>query len=543
MKHRSVRTVASVLTVALLVSGACLPAQAAGLSSVLPSAGIGLTIGGTSLNEVRNAALSKKTTTRSTSSVAQVSKLKKVVENASAKSLVQTKATAADTSSIALASTSIAEAFGVDTSKVMTAVTTLATNSSSLAGSNIIKTNIVSIDDSITAASPTIAEEETLQALISQEETASEETVDIKDLADAVAEDAMESQSDALESLDITDTALKSSDVSANEAVTEETEDEDPENFASLVIADVNKYVNVRDLPSEEGNIVGKLYDNSVGTFVSEVDGWYLIQSGSVTGYVKGEYCVTGEAAIAMAKEVGTRMATVTTTTLKVRQEPSTDAVVLGLVPIDEDLMVTEELDGWVKVNIEEGDGYVSTDYVELWTDFVKAESKEEEEARLAKEKAEREAARKAAAAAQAKKQQESTSTESKSSGSSTSYVASGEGSEAGNAVANYGLQFVGNPYVYGGTSLTNGCDCSGFVMSVYAHFGVSLPHSSKADRSVGSAVASLAEAQPGDLICYSGHVALYIGNGQIVHASTKKTGIIVSSASYRKPLAIRRIF
>ena len=112
-----------------------------------------------------------------------------------------------------------------------------------------------------------------------------------------------------------------------------------------------------------------------------------------------------------------------------------------------------------------------------------------------------------------------------------------------GVAVAEYALQFVGNPYVYGGTSLTNGADCSGFVMSVYANFGVSLPHSSAADRSQGYAVDGLENAQPGDLICYSGHVALYIGNGQIVHASNKKTGIKVSQADYRKILAIRRIF
>ena len=100
----------------------------------------------------------------------------------------------------------------------------------------------------------------------------------------------------------------------------------------------------------------------------------------------------------------------------------------------------------------------------------------------------------------------------------------------------------LGVPYVYGGTSLTNGADCSGFVMSVYKNFGVNLPHSSAADRSVGAAVNGLENAQPGDIICYSGHVGIYAGNGQIVHASTSKTGIIVSSATYRSILSIRRI-
>ena len=109
--------------------------------------------------------------------------------------------------------------------------------------------------------------------------------------------------------------------------------------------------------------------------------------------------------------------------------------------------------------------------------------------------------------------------------------------------MVDFAKQFVGNPYVYGGTSLTNGADCSGFVMSVYANFGVGLPHSSAADRNVGSAVPSLAEAQPGDIICYSGHVGIYAGDGMLVHASTSKTGIIISSATYRNILSIRRIF
>ena len=101
----------------------------------------------------------------------------------------------------------------------------------------------------------------------------------------------------------------------------------------------------------------------------------------------------------------------------------------------------------------------------------------------------------------------------------------------------------MGNPYVYGGTSLTNGADCSGFVMSVYANFGVSLPHSSSALRGVGYGV-SLADAQPGDIICYSGHVGIYVGNNTIVHASTAKTGIkFTSPANYRQVLAVRRIF
>ncbi len=312
---------------------------------------------------------------------------------------------------------------------------------------------------------------------------------------------------------------------------------EEEESFKNLVIARVNDYVNVRSIPSEEGEIVGKLYNKSVGSFIEEEDGWYKISSGSVEGYVKGEFCVTGDEAVDYAKEVGTRIATVTTTTLKVREKPGLDETVLGLVPIEDELIVTEELDGWVKVNIEEGDGYVSLDYVTLSTEFVKAESIAEEKARLAKEEESRRAAKEAAK----KKTAENAASGGKTEDGGKTY-ASPTGS-TGADVVQFAKQFVGNPYVYGGTSLTNGADCSGFVMSVYKNFGVSLPHSSAADRNVGAAVNGLENAQPGDIICYSGHVGIYAGNGQIVHASTSKTGIIVSSATYRSILSIRRIF
>ena len=335
-----------------------------------------------------------------------------------------------------------------------------------------------------------------------------------------------------------TGAVIRKSAKAASEAEEATEEISEEESFKSLVIAKVSNYVNVRDSASEDGEVVGKLYDKSVGTYLGEEDGWYKIQSGSVEGYVKAEFCVTGDDAVELAKEVGTRIATVTTTTLKVRNGAGLDAEVLGLVPIEDELVVTEELDGWVKVSIEEGEGYVSTDYVTLSTEFVKAESKAEEEARLAKE---------AAARAEANKAAKSNTSKSTSNSGSSSYNSASSYTTAtssiGSAVAQFALQFVGNPYVYGGTSLTNGADCSGFVMSVYNNFGVSLPHSSGADRSVGAAVDGLSNAQPGDIVCYSGHVAIYIGNGQIVHASTAKTGIKVSNADYRTVLAVRRIF
>lgn len=334
----------------------------------------------------------------------------------------------------------------------------------------------------------------------------------------------------------IEETVISTTDMTVKEVERKMDAKEEEEGFKSLVIAKVNDYVNVRKDPSEDAEKLGKLYDKSVGEFIEEQDGWYKISSGSVTGFVKAEYCVTGDDAVELAKKVGTRIATVDTTTLKVREEPSTEAVTLGLVPLGEVLTVSEELDGWVKVNIEEGDGYVSLDYVKLSTEFVKAESKEEEEARIAKEEKARLAAIEAANRANG-------NSGSKKKASTPIVYATGGGSELGNAVANFALQFNGNPYVYGGTSLTNGADCSGFVMSVYAHFGVSLPHSANADRNQGYAVDGLANAQPGDLVCYSGHVGIYIGGGQIIHASTTKTGIKISNADYRPPLAVRRIF
>lgn len=427
---------------------------------------------------------------------------------------------------VAMAETPMQEETTVDSDVVQALV-------DSVSGDNTDNDGTKSITDSLSAGfSATDTYEDT--------EAATEESGE---------ESSEESQTETVEEETSEDTEEETTEEATEEETTEVATEEE-QDFRGLVIAQVNNYVNVRSIPSEDGEIVGKLYDKSVGEFEEEVNGWYKITSGNCTGYVKAEYCVTGDEAQALAKQVGTTYAVVNTTTLKVRQEASTESAVLGLVPIEEELVVVEELDGWVKVAIEEGDGYVSREYVNLRTDFVHAESKAEEEARLAEEAKEREEARAAAVATEATRAAQAAEQTAQKQAQTEAVIeaaqataASSAGSEMGKSVIDYATQFVGNPYVYGGTSLTNGTDCSGFVMSVYANFGVSLPHSSSALRSKGYDVGGLANAQPGDIVCYSGHVALYIGNGQIVHASTSKTGIIISNANYRSILAVRRIF
>lgn len=320
--------------------------------------------------------------------------------------------------------------------------------------------------------------------------------------------------------------------------------------YDDVAIAQVSNYVNLRSMPSEEGEILGKLYNNSAATILGQEGDWYKIKSGTVDGYVKAEFVVSGAAAEELAKEVGHRTATVNTQTLKVRNEAGLDASVQTLIPEGESYDVVEELDGWVKIAVDTDiEGYVSSDYVNLETEFVEAESIEEEKARLAEEERVRkeaeEAAKKADEAAQKKEKKAESSqdnTENSDGGSAAAPAPAVSAPVSGSraAIVNYALQFVGNPYVAGGTSLTNGADCSGFTYSVFGDCGISIPRDSRSQAAGGTPV-DLSAIQPGDLLFYSNggsinHVALYIGNGQVVHASTAKTGIKISAYNYRTP-------
>ena len=293
--------------------------------------------------------------------------------------------------------------------------------------------------------------------------------------------------------------------------------------YANIAIANVNEYLNIRAAASSDAEVLGKLYVKGAATVLETLDGWYKVTSGSVTGYVHADYVIVGDEAT--CKAASKRIGTVNTDTLRLRKEASTESGVRTLLSGGNKVTVIDEsIEGWLKVQYKSYTGYVSADYVSVETVYSYAESKAEEAARKEAERA-----------AAAKKNNNKTSSSNK------KYNA--PSGVSGQSVVNYAVQFVGNPYVWGGTSLTKGADCSGFVMKIYEAFGVSLPHSSYKLRSVGYSV-SASDVQPGDIICYSGHVAIYMGDGKIVHASNRKDGIKISNNwQYKKVLAIRRIF
>lgn len=317
--------------------------------------------------------------------------------------------------------------------------------------------------------------------------------------------------------------------------------------FENKLMADVTDYMNIRAEADETSEAVGKLPQGAVAEVVEQGESWTKIQSGSVTGYVKNEFVVFGDDAGDYAEANCDKIATVTTTTLKVREEASAESTCLTMIPEGESYEVLDCAEGWTKILIsEEFTGYVSNEFIQLEFDLGTAISKEEEEAELARQQ---ELARQAQTQQQATQQaapapapvQQAAPVQ------QVAPVDMGDVSGTRADLVNYALQFVGNPYVYGGSSLTNGTDCSGFTMRVYEHFGYSLYRSSRDQIRNGTNI-GIYEVQPGDLLFYNnggstiGHVAIYIGNGQIVHASTPRTGIIVSNAYYQTPCGATRI-
>ena len=292
--------------------------------------------------------------------------------------------------------------------------------------------------------------------------------------------------------------------------------------YLNMAFSDTGDYTYIRSAPDENSDWVGKLYQDSAAQVLEYLDGWTQVRSGSAEGYVPADSLITGEEASLRAEEFEDHTVTVTAYVLNVRDGQGTGADILTQVGLGETYEVTgDPVDGWYPVKVGEIDGWVSGNYVTEETSYSYGETKEEEEARLEEEARRAEEARAAETGAAAG-------------------ILPG-GSVTGQAVIDYACQFIGNPYVWGGTSLTDGADCSGFVQSVYAHFGVSLPRTTYEMVNSGYAV-SYAEALPGDLILYDGHVGLYMGDGTIVNAMNEADGIGICSATYTNIIAVRRV-
>ena len=311
--------------------------------------------------------------------------------------------------------------------------------------------------------------------------------------------------------------------------------------YDNLGVSNVSNYLNVRDNPDEtKGKIIAKLPSNAGCDILdTSTAGWLKIRSGNITGYVKSEYILTGQQAKDKALQVAKLMAISNTDGVNVRTEPNTNSSIYTQISNSERFLVADQQDGWVKIEIDDQDAYLSSDYVDVKYGLEEA----------IKYTPVVEVADTSNSKSNTKNSTGKSSSSSKSGRKKSSANDGAAGSKSGSVsskraqIANYAVQFVGNRYVYGGTSLTNGTDCSGFTMSVMAKFGVSLPHNSGSQAGSGKSITS-SQMRPGDLVFYSGsgginHVALYIGNGQVCHASNAKSGIKISTWNYRTPAKI----
>lgn len=275
--------------------------------------------------------------------------------------------------------------------------------------------------------------------------------------------------------------------------------------YTNLGIANVESgNLNIREIPSTDGKLVGKLPKNAACEILSSQDGWAHILSGEVEGYVSLEFLLTGPDAKLMARDLVRTVVRVNTNGLNVREQPNTESTILTQVLEGEELELIEDQGEWIKIAVDNDEAYVNAEYVTI-----------EEKLETA-----------------------ITMTE----------LLYGQGvSDVRVDLVEYAKQFLGNPYVWGGTSLTRGADCSGFVLSVFKKYGISLSHSSRAQANEGTKI-STSELKPGDLVFYGNsrgtinHVAIYIGDGQVIHASNPKTGIRISKYNYRTPVKAVRV-
>ena len=286
--------------------------------------------------------------------------------------------------------------------------------------------------------------------------------------------------------------------------------------YDNLGVSLASDYINVRSSPKEDGinNIVGKFPGYAGCNILGEENGWYKIKSGSVTGYVRKDLIATGDTAQNLAVQHAQVMAIVNTESLNVRSEASTDSKAWTAVTSGQRYNVLNQLDGWVQLELDAGDddgedqgAFVSTRDHNVTVQYALQEAIE--------------------------------------------YYPAVEAANAAmafrNKIVNFACQFVGNRYVWGGTSLTHGCDCSGFTQSVLKNFGISIPRVSRDQARTGSKVTS-ANMRPGDLIFYANrsgtinHVGMYIGNGQVVNAASTRSGIRIYRWNYRTPVAIRNV-
>lgn len=275
--------------------------------------------------------------------------------------------------------------------------------------------------------------------------------------------------------------------------------------YKELGIANLSEgNLNVREKPTKASAVVGKMYNHAACEILEETDGWYKISSGEVEGYVSAEYMITGIEAKLLGMEIAYTRAVVQVDGLNVRAGAGEEYDIITKVAKGHELEVIEVADGWVKCVLNTDEVYVKEDYVEVKEGLNTAIT-------------------------------------------ISQYKYGMDVSDVRVDLCEYALQFVGNPYVWGGTSLTKGADCSGFVLSVYKNYGFKLPHYSRSQSDCGTEI-SYKDALPGDLLFYGNskstisHVAIYIGDGKIVHANDEKTGIIVSNAYYRTPVKACRL-